>query len=68
MEKRKIIQAWKDTFKQLSGAALALLFGLALVEVLKYKNAEGVSMMVEMAKALSKVGKRAYILISPFIP
>lgn len=67
MEKRKIIQAWKDTFKQLSGAALALLFGLALVEVLKYKNAEGVSMMVEMAKALSKVGKELYILISPFI-
>ncbi len=67
MEKKKIIQAWKDTLKQLSGAALALLFGLALVEVLKYKNAEGVSMMVEMAKALSKVGKELYILISPFI-
>lgn len=67
MDKEKIKQSWKDTLKQLSGAALALLFGLALVEVLKYKNTENVSMMVEMANALSKVGKGLYILISPFI-
>ena len=67
MDKEKIKQSWKDTIKQLSGAALALLFGLALVEILKYKNNEGVSMMVEMANALAKVGKGLYILISPFI-
>ena len=67
MDKDKIKKSWKDTIKQLSGAALALLFGLALVEVLKYKNNDGISMMVEMAEALSKVGKEAYILISPFI-
>jgi lactate permease len=67
MDKDKIKKSWKDTIKQLSGAALALLFGLALVEVLKYKNDDGISMMVEMAEALSKVGKRAYILTSPFI-
>ena len=67
MDKEKIKQAWKDTLKQLSGAALALLFGLALVEVLKFKNNSGISMMVEMANALSKVGKDLYILISPFI-
>ncbi|MBQ8293182.1 MAG: L-lactate permease [Bacilli bacterium] len=67
MDKEKIKQSWKDTIKQVSGAALALLFGLALVEVLKFKNSEDVSMMVEMANALSKVGKELYILISPFI-
>ena len=67
MEKNKIKQAWKDTGKQLSGAALALLFGLALVEILKFKNSENISMMVEMANALSKVGKELYIFISPFI-
>ena len=67
MDKEKIKQSWKDTIKQLSGAALALLFGLALVEILKYKNSENVSMMVEMANALAKVGKGLYILISPFI-
>ena len=67
MDKDKIKQSWKDTLKQLSGAALALLFGLALVEILKYKNSEDVSMMVEMANALAKVGKELFILISPFI-
>lgn len=67
MDHKKIKQSWKDTIRQLSGAALALLFGLALVEVLKYKNAENISMMVEMANALSKVGKNLYVLISPFI-
>jgi len=67
MNKEKIKKSWKDTIKQVAGASLALLFGLALVEVLKYKNGEGVSMMVEMANALSKVGKGLYIIISPLI-
>ena len=63
----KVKQAWKDTFKQVSGAALALLFGLALVEIMKHKNTAGISMMDEIANALSKVGKDLYVLISPFI-
>ncbi len=67
MDKKQIKQAWKDTFKQISGAALALLFGLALVEIMKYKNAGGVSMMDEMANALAMVGKNLYVLIAPFI-
>lgn len=67
MDKEKIKQSWKDTLKQLAGAALALIFGLALVEILKYKNDNNMSMMVEMANALAKVGKELYILISPFI-
>ena len=67
MSFEKIKQSWKDTLKQVSGAALALLFGLALVEVMKYKNADGVSMMTEMANALAMVGKELYVLIAPFI-
>lgn len=67
MDFKKIKQSWKDTGKQVSGAALALLFGLALVEVMKFKNLNGVSMMDEMANALAKVGKQLYVLISPFI-
>ena len=67
MDKDKVKQSWKDTLKQVGGASLSLLFGLALVEILKYKNNADVSMMVEMANALSKVGKGLYILISPFI-
>ncbi len=67
MDKTSIKQAWKDTGKQVSGAALALLFGLALVQIVKYKNAAGSSMMDEMANALAMVGKELYVLISPFI-
>lgn len=67
MDKKSIKQAWKDTGKQISGAALALLFGLALVQIMKYKNAVGSSMMDEMANALAMVGKELYVLISPFI-
>ena len=67
MDKKKVIQSWKDTFKQVTGAALALLFGLALVEIMKYKNVDGVSMLDEMANALAMVGKGLYVLISPFI-
>jgi len=67
MDASKIKQSWKDTLKQVSGAALALLFGLALVEVLKYKGPEGFSMMDEMANALAMVGESLYVLIAPFI-
>ena len=67
MDANKIKQSWIDTVKQVSGAALALLFGLALVEVLKYKGAGGLSMMDEMANALAMVGEDLYVFISPFI-
>ena len=67
MDKKMVKRAWSDTIKQISGAALALVFGLALVEVLKYKNHLGISMLDEMANALSLVGKNLYVLISPFI-
>lgn len=67
MSAEQVKTAWKDTFKQVSGAAIALVFGLALVEVMKYKNGLGSSMMDEMANTLAMVGKELYILISPFI-
>ena len=67
MDKKKVAQSWKDTCKQVAGAALALLFGLALVEIMKFKNAADISMMDEMANALAKVGEDLYVLIAPFI-
>ncbi len=67
MDKQMIKRSWIDTLKQVSGAALALVFGLALVEVMKYKNADGMSMINEMASALAMVGKSLYVLICPFI-
>ncbi len=67
MDAQKIKQSWRDTIAQVSGAAMALIFGMALVEIMKYKNDMGVSMMDEMATALSMVGKSLYVLIAPFI-
>ena len=67
MSGEKIKKSWKDTGRQISGAALALLFGLALVEIMKFKGPSGFSMMDEMAGALAKVGKELYIIIAPFI-
>ncbi len=67
MDKKQIRDSWAATFKQISGAALALFFGLALVEVMKFESNGSSSMMIEMANALSKVGKHLYTLIAPFI-
>lgn len=67
MSAEKIKQSWKDTINQVTGAAIALLFGLALVEVMKYDNADGVSMMDTIAKALANLGDSLYLVISPFI-
>ena len=67
MSFEKVKESWKATFEQVSSAALALLFGLALVEILKLKNAANLSMMDTMANALSTVGKHLYVLIAPFI-
>lgn len=67
MKAEQVKRSWIDTLKQISGAALALVFGLALVEVMKYKNADGMSMINEMASALAMVGKDLFVLICPFI-
>ncbi|MBE5756370.1 MAG: L-lactate permease [Clostridiales bacterium] len=67
MKGKQISNAFIDTGKQISGAAIALLFGLALVEIMKFTNADGASMMTTMANALSKTGKWVYIILCPFI-
>lgn len=66
-------QAWKASFKQVSGAAIALIFGLALVQLMRYSGANDAadpgmkSMIFYMAEALSKVGKGLYVIFSPLI-
>lgn len=67
MDKEMVKRSWIDTGKQVSGAALALIFGLALVEIMKYKVAGDASMLDEMASALAMVGKELFVFISPFI-
>lgn len=70
MKKEQVKTAWKETFSQVSGAALAIIFGLALVQIMSYDPdgaGEKINMMTTMANALSKVGKAAFVVISPFI-
>ncbi|MBQ4151234.1 MAG: L-lactate permease [Clostridia bacterium] len=88
MDRSQIKEAWSVTFKQISGAAIAIIFGLALVKVMSYdpdkvivremvggvlkdkvvSDGEGLSMMTQMAQALSAgLNDLAFIIISPFI-
>ena len=74
MQLKDVAVAWKASFKQVSGAAIALVFGLAMVQILRYSGSNDVaatdamkSMIYYMAEALSKVGKGLYIVISPVI-
>ena len=67
MDRAAVRQSWKDTVSQVSGAAVAIIFGLALVQVLSFSQNGADSMMRTMAIGLSKVGKAAYVAICPFI-
>ena len=72
MKKNEVATAWKETFAQISGAALAVIFGLALVKVMSFDpdGADGpmISMMTEMAQGLSSLMNGfTFIFISPFI-
>ena len=73
MKAKDVGQAWAASFKQVSGAAIALVFGLAMVQILRYSGSNDVassdmkSMIFYMAEALSKVGRGLYIVISPVI-
>lgn len=70
--------AFRDTFKQITGAAIALFFGVALVNIFRYTNIDSAtmttvadavkdSMLLVMAKALAALAGKAYIVIAPFI-
>lgn len=73
MKAREVGEAWAASFSQVSGAAIALVFGLAMVQILRYSGSNDVasqemkSMIFYMAEALSMVGKGLYIVISPVI-
>ncbi len=74
MKSQDVKAAWAASFKQVSGAAIALVFGLAMVQILRYSGSNDVtavsemkSMIYYMAEALSKVGRGLYIGISPVI-
>lgn len=70
MKKKEIEGAWKNTFKMVSGAAIALIFGIAMVQLFRNTNVNSSgmeSMLLIMAKGLASLAGKAYILVAPFI-
>ena len=73
MSKSDVKEAWVDSLKQISGAAIAIVFGLALVQIMRYSGSNTVndteikSMIFYMAESLSKVGQKLYIVFAPLI-
>lgn len=78
MQKREIEGAFKDTLNQVSGAAVALLFGVAMVNLFRFTNIDSATMtnvaeaikdpmLLVMAEALAAVAGNLYVIIAPFI-
>lgn len=72
MSGKKIKETFRDTWKQVQGAFIAVIFGVAMVAV--YKNTTinaagpvGSSMLLCMAQALADLFKGAYFIIAPII-
>ncbi len=73
MRCKEYFVAIKTSLNQLKGAAVALIFGLALVQILRFSGSNDInsndtkSMIFYMAEAVSSVGKWLYICFSPII-
>lgn len=73
MKASEVKIAWVASIKQVSDAAIALVFGLAMVQIMRYSGSNDVtssetkSMIFYMAEALSKVGGVLYIIFAPLI-
>lgn len=76
MSAEKVKETFIDTWKQVTGAFIALIFGCAMVYV--YRNTSvmagivetGVvsqSMLLSMAQAFANVAGKAYVVIAPFV-
>ena len=71
MKGSEVSAAWKDTGKQVSGAAIALLFGVAMVNIFRYTNVSSDvmdgSMLLIMARGLAALAGKAYVIVAPLI-
>jgi len=70
MKARSAGRAWKQSLHQTSGAAIALVSGLAFVQLMLHSDLNGSglpSMITVMAGSLSGVGRLLYIFAAPFI-
>jgi len=70
MSWEQIKVSWGNTFKQITGPAIALFAGVAMVQLMlnSYVNNSGLdSMLTVMAKSFANAGGVIYPFISPFI-
>ena len=71
MKGSEVSGVWKDTGKQVSGAAIALLFGVAMVNIFRYTNVSSDvmdgSMLLIMARGLAALAGHAYVIVAPLI-
>ena len=71
MKGSEVSGAWKDTGKQVSGAAIALLFGVAMVNIFRYTNVSSDvmdgSMLLIMARGPAALAGKAYVIVAPLI-
>ncbi|MEA1959717.1 MAG: L-lactate permease [Bacillota bacterium] len=70
MNIQQVKSAWINTFKQLTGAAIALFAGVAAVQLMLNSGVNGAgldSMMTEMARAAAAIAGNSYVFVAPFI-
>ncbi|MBI9035228.1 MAG: L-lactate permease [Bacteroidales bacterium] len=70
MKTKEIVSSWKTTFKQINGAAIALLAGVAMVQLMLKSGTNGAeleSMLTVMANSIADLAGAAYPVISPIV-
>ena len=70
MKFRQFTSAWSTTFKQLKGASIALIAGVALVQLMLHTgenptNMDG--MLTAMARSIAAVSGDAYLAVAPMV-
>ena len=70
MKRARLAAVWDNTARQVSGAAIALVFGVAMVQVMlqSQRNPLALSgMMRVMAEAAAALAGRAYLGVAPLV-
>ncbi len=70
MSGEEVKGAWMDSLNQVKGAAVALVFGVAMVNIFRYSNvnASGLaSMLFIMAKGIADLAGNSFVIFSPLI-
>lgn len=70
MSPKQVVESWKTTFKQITGAAIALFAGVAMVQLMLKSGANPAgldSMLTTMAKSVASLSGQAYPVISTLV-